>query len=184
MKHRQKKSSKELIAEMMLAKAVLEEKNEILDQKERTIRELRTNVEQVESEIETLHEELERCRFELSGIRETALKEGFVQIVTEVVQMLSDRLVGDTNPGLDLAIRLLGLFREKYGLEVIEEPPEKIDPEIHRVIVVDYDPEAEPTIQVLARGFRLGGKTLAPALVKVIQRKSTDFFDTRMSCGG
>jgi molecular chaperone GrpE (heat shock protein) len=181
---REKKSSKELIGEMMLAKTVLEEKNELLDQKESIIRELRTEVRTAESELERLRREVEKCYSQSSSIRQSALQEGFSQVITGVVHLLADYLVEDTDTSMNLAIRLLRLFEEKYGLEVIEESPERVDPRIHQVVAVEYDPGAKLSIQVLARGFRLGGKTIVPALVKVIRTTNSESAYFGVCCPG
>ena len=53
-----RQSSKDLIGEMMLAKTVLEEKNELLDQKDQKIQELLVREMQLRRELETMTRQL------------------------------------------------------------------------------------------------------------------------------
>ena len=152
-------------AEMMLVKTVLEEKNELLDQKDRIIQELRNRQRQLETELE-LKDELDQ-----TTLREEALQEGIRLVVAEVVALASQYETGGQVLDKSLASRLIQLFQDRYDLEVIAGAPTRIDPECHRVIEVVPAPEAErcSSIRVLSRGFRIAGKTIKPALVKVIK---------------
>lgn len=163
-----------LIGEMMLAKTVLEEKSEHLEQKDRTIRELRTQHGRLEAELEELKSELERIETERTTLREEAVEEGMRRVIAEVVTLASEYEAGVQALDRSLASRLIYLFQERYGLEVIAGTPTRVDPERHRVIEVVEAPEGVgySSIRVLARGFRLEGKTIKSALVKVIKGMS------------
>jgi len=149
------------IGEMMLAKTVLEEKNEALEDKDRQIRELVGTVRRLTEEAAALRAEAqaeERRREE--GLHSARL-EGRCAVVEDVVGLLSDW--GDEEPAL--AARLLALLREQHGLEVIDRVQGRIDPRLHRVLEVDR--HSAPGSQVLAHGYRLGQRVLRPAFVKV-----------------
>ncbi len=142
------------IGEMMLAKTVLEEKNELLEAKDRLVRELSTRLKQ-------LAEELESSSRAQAEARQSAYLEGAGQVVEEVVEVLADW--GPEEPRL--ASRLLAVLREKHGLEVIERVHGRLDPRLHRVLEVSRETKAGT--EVLAKGFRLGVRVLRPALVRV-----------------
>ena len=167
-----KEADRALIGEMMLAKTVIEEKNELLDRKDRTIRELETRLKQLQAEVSEARQDLERCWTEMETIREQALKQGRWEAISEVVLLAADyEHTGERSVVCaSLASRLIRLFREKYGLQVIDTASEKVDPGLHRVIeVVHRSDMGEPGLQVLAKGYRVDGKVIRPALVKVIE---------------
>lgn len=158
------KRSSELIGEMMLAKSVLEEKNELLDLKDRTIRELHSKVRRLELQVEEHRREL--CR--QSELGECAFVAGCRQVVAEVLRVVAPYDRPEAGPAAVLAGRLVALFCDSYGLDVVEDAPGHIDPEVHQVV------EAFKTVgggrrrvYVMSRGYRLGDRVLQPALVRV-----------------
>lgn len=166
----QKEASRVLIGEMMLAKTVLEEKNELLDEKDRLIRELRSQLTQREVELEELRAELKSSERDRMVAEEEAVLKGKYRIVAEVIEFAAEYERGDEESENRLASRLIELFQQRYGLEVISGTPLKVDPQIHRVIEVVHPKHSEvfPAIRVLTKGFRLAGRTIKPALVRVI----------------
>ena len=154
----------ELIGEMMLAKTVLEEKNELLARQERTIRKLQETVRHLEEDLKAL--QAERARW-----REGGRQEGRAQVVAEVARLAAEHL-GRERDRFGLASRLIRHFAERYGLELIDQAAGTVDPELHQVVEVVDEPRQKSSVQILARGFRLGGKTVQPALVKVIRGKA------------
>ena len=169
---RGKETIQDLTGEMMLAKTMLEEKNELLDQKDRMIRELQTQCNQLQSEMAETRRELEDLAQETEMIRAKAVSEGRREAISEVVRLATDYERTTSNPesGVHLFSRLIRLFREKYGLEVIEAVPDGIDPSVHRVIEVVREPQCEVSrLQVLAKGYRVDGKLVRPALVRVVE---------------
>jgi len=89
-----------------------------------------------------------------------------------VVRMAADyEPTGEkTELGAGLASRLIRLFREKYGLQVIDTVSKNVDPGLHRVIeVVRRSDTDQPRLEVVAKGYRVDGKVIRPALVKVIE---------------
>lgn len=149
------------IGEMMLAKTVLEEKNDLLEAKDRLVIELSTRLKQLTGELEELRNELESSSRSQAGVRQSAYLEGAGQVVEGVVEVLADW--GPEEPRL--ASRLLALLREKHGLEVIDRVQGRLDPQLHRVLEVSQETKAGT--EVLANGFRLGLRVLRPALVRV-----------------
>ena len=149
------------IGEMMLAKTVLEEKNELLEAKDRLVRELSSRMRQLAAEIEELRNELESSSRAQAEMRQSAYSEGAGKVVEEIVEVLADW--GPEEP--QLASRLLAVLREKHGLDVIERVHGRLDPQIHRVLEVSRETKAGT--EVLAKGFRLGARVLRPALVRV-----------------
>lgn len=157
----------EVIAEMMLAKTVLEEKNELLAHQERTIRNLQETARRLE-------EDLEALRAESARWRENGRQEGSAQVVAEAAHLAVEHLRMEDR--WSLAARLIRHFQERYGLEVIDQAP-AVDPELHQVIEVVEAVEAAgqaPSLQILAPGFRLNGKTVQPALVRIIRAKAAE----------
>jgi molecular chaperone GrpE (heat shock protein) len=155
------------IGEMMLAKTVLEEKNEQLEAKDLELRELTSRQRLLLEEVEELKGELERSMRENAEVRREGRLEGAREVVEEVVGVLADWGQEEAK----LAAHLLAVLGKKHGLEVIDEVPHRLDPRLHRVLEVSQ--EAESGIQLLARGFRLGGRVLRPALVKVNRAAQT-----------
>jgi molecular chaperone GrpE (heat shock protein) len=156
----------EVIAEMMLAKTVLEEKNELLARQERTIRELKETVRLLEEDLKALLAERDRWQ-------ESGRQEGRSQVVVEAARMAGEYL-GREDERWGLASRLIRNFAERYGLELIDQAAGTVDPELHQVVEVVEEPLQKPSVQILARGFRLGGKTVQPALVRVIKGKAAE----------
>ena len=165
----QENPSQALIGEMMLAKTVLEEKNELLDQKDQLIQELMGRGRQLEQEVEELKKELTRSESEADKMRDQAVQEGAGRVVAEVVHLISEYEPGDRSVDRTLVTRLMRLFQERYALEVIEGTPAAIDPRIHHVLEVAHNPLERSSLQVLEKGFRLAGRTIKPALLRVIK---------------
>jgi molecular chaperone GrpE (heat shock protein) len=152
----------ELIAEMMLAKTVLEEKNELLERQERTIRELKDTLLR-------LQEDLQALRAERAAWRESGRQEGSLEVVAEAARLAGEHL-GREEDRWGLASRLMRHFEERYGLQVIDQAA-SLDPELHQVVEVVESPGQDSSVQILAPGFRLGGRTIQPALVRVLRGK-------------
>jgi molecular chaperone GrpE (heat shock protein) len=158
---------KDLIGEMMLAKTVLEEKNELLDQKDRQIQELLVREKQLRRELETMTQQLEFCQSELAEQRATGIRKGECKVVEEVLRIAADFEEHAEGAAADLARRILTLFQRNYGLEVLAAVPSSIDPEIHCVVEVSDQNAIEPAIQVLAKGYKMGGRFIRPMMLRV-----------------
>lgn len=72
--------------------------------------------------------------------------------------------------GMELIKMQLEEILKKRGLEVIETIGQKFNPEIHEAIEsVAQDGEDETVIEELARGYKLNGKVIRAAKVKIIK---------------
>jgi molecular chaperone GrpE (heat shock protein) len=149
------------IGEMMLAKTVLEEKNEALESKDRQIRELTGRLRRLSEEAAEQRAEAERSGRRQAELLRSERLEGAREVLQSVVGFLADW--GEAEPAL--AARLLALLGERHGLEVIDRVQGRLDPRLHRVLEVQRD--KEPGAEVLAQGYRLGERVLRPAFVKV-----------------
>jgi molecular chaperone GrpE (heat shock protein) len=156
------------IGEMMLAKTVIEEKNVLLDQKDEEIRKLRSREQGLQSRLVRAEEELQGFEAEKAAAVEQAFDRGRRESVAEVVRLAADYSQDGQEGSRALAGRLIRLFRDKYGLEVIDRVASRIDPEVHKVLEVVRGREGSGA-QVVSRGYRMEGKLIRPALVKVFE---------------
>ena len=155
------------IGEMMFAKAVLEEKNEIIDQKDSTIRELASRLRGAEHHADELHAALSEMRYSEDQVRVDERQSVLSAVISDIVGVTASwqDLHGHGSTGL--AARIFELLEERYGLQVIDEEIEVIDPELHRVIEVEHSDNERGGVETLARGYRLGETVIRPAFVKV-----------------
>ncbi len=150
------------IGEMMLAKSILEQKNETIDQKDRSIREL-------SCQLREMRQELEQSGRESAQSRQDARWQGVREVLEEVLRLVCDYRSGEVGAENKLADRLIVMCREKYGLEVIDETPDALDPEIHQVVEVEQAAGPATSIQVISKGFKVAGRLLRPMQVRVIR---------------
>jgi len=70
--------------------------------------------------------------------------------------------------GIELVFAGLTDVLEKAGLERIDETDVPFDPNVHEAVLQEGGPGGEPVVAELVRpGYRLKGKVLRPAMVKV-----------------
>lgn len=167
-KHSQKQSSQVLTGELMLAKSVIEEKNEILDQKDAVIRDLAARARILEDDNEELRLALSRSMRHDEMIRAEERGSVLNVVISDVVRIAADYEDVHGSSSTGLASRIFGLFQEKYDLRVIEEQPKSVNPSLHHVVEVDHSGAPTGSIEVLSSGYRLGETVIRPALVKVI----------------
>jgi molecular chaperone GrpE (heat shock protein) len=156
------------IGELMLAKTVIEEKNVLLDQKDEQIRRLRSREQVLGRRLAEAEEQLEGLEGEKVEAEAQAYGRGRREAVAEVVRLAAEYAQCGQEGSGALAGRLIGLFREKYGLQVIDRVASGIDPEVHQVLEVVRG-EQGPGAEVVSRGYRMEGKLIRPALVKVFE---------------
>ena len=160
------------IEELMLAKTALEEKNALLEEDRRQIRDLIRKNRTIERAQNMLKNTLTEAQNRVQTARTEALKEGMESVIRDLVQMLFkyEKLTDSRSvPVHDL----LEMLKKKYGLAVIGEPVEAVDPELHEVIEVVQGHDVEPKIILVEKGFRIGKNVLKPAIVKVIKGSKT-----------
>jgi molecular chaperone GrpE (heat shock protein) len=163
-----KRVSQVLTGELMLAKSVIEEKNETLDRKDRTIRELSSRVRTLETNTEELRAALSRSVRRDEMVRAEERATTLDDVISDVVRITADYedVYGSSSTGP--ASRIYALFQEKYGLRVIAEPPQSVNPQLHHVVEVAHSGARSGSIEVLSNGYRLGETVIRPALVKVV----------------
>lgn len=78
--------------------------------------------------------------------------------------------------GVDMIHGQIQKFLKELGVERIKAVGEKFDPNLHEVIEVLESDEAEDDVvaEELKPGYKLNGKLLRPASVKIIKRKTED----------
>jgi molecular chaperone GrpE (heat shock protein) len=165
-----KSISEEAIAELMLARSALEQKNEIIDAKDAVIREL---VQKNRS----LERELDEVLRTAPAAENAGGRTGVESLVEDIVMLLlkcekapvAASLEREIPAVADLEREIVGLLRDRWGLEVIEGEPASVDPYIHRVIEVVKGSRGGEKAVPLSRGYRLGKKVLAPMKLRVIE---------------
>ncbi len=153
----------EVIGEMMLARSVLEEKNELLEQKEAQLGELRRRLQAGEGEL-------------------AELRSGNLRLIESVVRLAGDFLPDEEDeeaegskpysPDAGLAGRLIALLMKEYGVTAIDRPAGRLDPAIHEVVDVQEQADGVERIVKLKVGFRLGSRVLRPMRVRVLTGSS------------
>lgn len=164
----QKQMSQILTGELMLAKSVIEEKNETLDQKDQTIRELATRARNLEIDNDELRLALSRSTRQAEMLRAEERGKALSTVISDIVRIAADYEDVHGSSSTGLASRLFGLLQEKYDLRVIAEPPKSVNPHLHHVVEVDHSGAMDGSIEVLSNGYRLGETVIRPALVKVV----------------
>ncbi len=150
------------IGEMMLAKTVLEEKNEAIESRDRTIRELR-------SQLQVAQQELSQSVRILSRTQEATCQQGIRKVLQDVLEVVARYQEADDGVVNMLAGRLLQMLKENYGVEVLERAPPKYDPAVHEVVDVEHASGKPSSITVVSKGFVVHGAVLRPMKVRVVR---------------
>lgn len=71
--------------------------------------------------------------------------------------------------GIEMIISNMNLVLKEEGVELIEAENEKYDPYLHQALLTDTkeDVENEVVLEVLQNGYKLKGKVIRPAMVKI-----------------
>ncbi|PIU41044.1 MAG: nucleotide exchange factor GrpE [Candidatus Omnitrophica bacterium CG07_land_8_20_14_0_80_42_15] len=117
--------------------------------------------------------------------KESILKyanEGFISDFLPIVDSLemSERHIKEAKDfeavrvGVDMIHGQIQKFLKELGVERIKSVGEKLDPNIHDVvdIVESDDMEEGIIVEELKAGYKLNGKVIRPAAVKVVKKKS------------
>lgn len=147
----------------------------------------RSELEQLQGERAELLDTLRRVQADFENYRKRVMREQ-----TALVERATERLVADLLPVLDsfdgalasfggadtpeaekvrdgvVGIRTqLGTVLEKAGLERVDDTGAAFDPNEHEAVMQD-DGDGEPRVgEVLRTGYRLKGRVLRPAMVRV-----------------
>ncbi len=156
----ERSTGSEVIGEMMLARSVLEDKNELLEQKEAQLRELRRRLQAGEGEL-------------------AELRSGNLRLIESVVRLAGDFLPDEEaegskpySPDAGLAGRLIALLMKEFGVTAIDRLAGRLDPAIHEVVDVQEQTDGVERIVKLKVGFRLGSRVLRPMRVRVLTGSS------------
>jgi molecular chaperone GrpE len=146
-----------------------------------------SELEQLQGERAELLDTLRRVQADFENYRKRVLREQ-----TALVERATERLVADLLPVLDsfdgavgsfgsadtpeaekvrdgvMSIRAqLGTVLEKAGLERVDATGAEFDPNEHEAVMQD-DGDGEPRVaEILRTGYRLKGRVLRPAMVRV-----------------
>lgn len=78
-----------------------------------------------------------------------------------------------TKKGMEIIYSQLKDILNKHGLESIKALGEKFDPGIHESLAeVESDKETGTVVEELSRGWKLNGKVIRPARVKISKQRS------------
>ena len=133
------------------------------------------------------HAEFENALKRLQKEREAFLmyaNEGLIMDFLPIVDSLeiAERHVKEAKDfdavrqGVDMIHRQIQRFLKELGVERVQSAGEKFDPNVHEVIeVVEEDSGEDDTIiEELKPGYKLNGKLLRPASVKVVRKKEEE----------
>jgi molecular chaperone GrpE len=146
-----------------------------------------SELEQVQGERAELLDTLRRVQADFENYRKRVLREQ-----TALVERATERLVADLLPVLDsfdgalgsfasadtpeaekvrdgvVGIRTqLGTVLEKAGLERVDATGAEFDPNEHEAVMQDDGPGEPRVAEILRTGYRLKGRVLRPAMVRV-----------------
>jgi molecular chaperone GrpE len=112
-------------------------------------------------------------RESLKGFLLTGVMESLLPIVDNfgraVESMNASSDIDKLRDGITGIHRQLATLLEKYGVEQIEAAGASFDPNLHNAVmrVEDSGAPADTVVEVLQPGYKIGGRVLRPALVKV-----------------
>jgi len=130
-----------------------------------------------------LHAEFENARKRFNKEREAFLKYANEALIMEFLPIvdnmeMAEKHIKDAKDfsavrrGVDMIHGQIQKFLKDLGVEKLKSTGEKFDPNLHEVIeVLESDNEDEIVVEELKPGYRLSGKLLRPASVKVAKGK-------------
>lgn len=130
-----------------------------------------------------LHAEFENARKRFNKEREAFLKYANEALIMEFLPIVDNMEMAEkhikdakdfsaVSRGVDMIHGQIQKFLKELGVEKLKSTGEKFDPNLHEVIeILESDNEDEIVAEELKPGYRLSGKLLRPASVKVTKRK-------------
>jgi len=168
-----KSFSENAIEELMLVKTALEEKNELIDQKDHLIRELYTIIENLEEKNNYQKNKLKQTEKNLDQEKQKAWEQGVESVIIDIINLITKyERKSLFNKELDEVIpigKIISLLKERYGLQVLEEPKQEIDPRFHKIVEINKSKCDAMEYAVLANGYKIGKRIIKPVQLKVIQ---------------
>ena len=132
--------------------------------------ELRGLAQRVQADFENYRKRMLREQTDAIGRANEALVEQLLPVLDSAalaVTQLEDADEG-VRKGIELVFAELVGVLEKAGLERLDETDVPFDPNVHEAVLQEGRPGGEPVVAEIVRpGYRLKGKVLRPAMVKV-----------------
>ncbi len=168
---------------------------------------LARELEEVRAKVDALQDQLLRQRAEMDNMRKRARRdveeahkyalEKFGNELLPVIDSMEMGLAATQNAqadvdklkeGVDLTLKMFVSVLEKSGIESVSpQVGDKLNPEVHQVMSVQEDPQAEPNsiLTVVQKGYTLNGRLMRPAMVIVAkpQQKQPEVEETPANDG-
>jgi len=140
-----------------------------------TDEQLRAEVEHWKDYARRAQAEFENTRKRLAASHEEEVKRAGVRIVTSIVPAIDDIELAITHAdesvkdGLVAIHTKLMLALQREGVEVFDPKGQPFDSETAQAVslVPTADMPTDTVVEVIQKGYRLGGKTIRPAMVTV-----------------
>nr|WP_236952530.1 nucleotide exchange factor GrpE [Kibdelosporangium phytohabitans] len=134
---------------------------------------LKTQLEERTKDLQRLQAEYANYRKRVDRDRESVVTGAKASVVNELLAVLDDleraAAHGDLTGAFKAVADKLTATLQRVGLEPFGHENEPFDPSVHEAVQHDTSPDVQgPTVTaVLRRGYRIGERTLRPALVAV-----------------
>ena len=132
--------------------------------------ELRGLAQRVQADFENYRKRMLREQTDAIGRANTALVEQLLPVLDSAALAVTQLEEADerVRKGIELVFAELVGVLEKAGLERLDETDVAFDPNVHEAVLQEGGPGGEPVVAEIVRpGYRLKGKVLRPAMVKV-----------------
>ncbi len=150
-----------------------EERSEISDdakKRDQELYELKDQVLRVQAEFMNYKKRVERDRAELVQFANEKLIIELIAVLDNFYRALATEKEHDNFfEGMELIFQQLSKVLEDNGVEEFTADGEEFDPNLHHAVLMEESEELESgkVIETLQRGYKLNGKLVRPAMVKV-----------------
>ena len=150
-----------------------EERSEISDdakKRDQELYELKDQVLRVQAEFMNYKKRVERDRAELVQFANEKLIIELIAVLDNFYRALATEKKHDNFfEGMELIFQQLSKVLEDNGVEEFTADGEEFDPNLHHAVLMEESEEMESgkVIETLQRGYKLNGKLVRPAMVKV-----------------
>lgn len=150
-----------------------EERSEISDdakKRDQELYELKDQVFRVQAEFMNYKKRVERDRAEVVQFANEKLIIELIAVLDNFYRALATEKEHDNFfEGMELIFQQLSKVLEDNGVEEFTADGEEFDPNLHHAVLMEESEELESgkVIETLQRGYKLNGKLVRPAMVKV-----------------
>lgn len=150
-----------------------EERSEISDdakKRDQELYELKDQVLRVQAEFMNYKKRVERDRAEVVQFANEKLIIELIAVLDNFYRALATEKEHDNFfEGMELIFQQLSKVLEDNGVEEFTADGEEFDPNLHHAVLMEESEELESgkVIETLQRGYKLNGKLVRPAMVKV-----------------